>query len=106
VRTSNHLSHRAATRTVESPQVGLGTGEVGMAPAGHAWGSHCWSFEVVGDGAAIEAEAGEVVAVVEGGVGEDEALGAPVVGAAGAFTVNWVPVTTVTWAPSVTWLGS
>jgi len=27
-------------------------------------------------------------------------------GAGGAFTVNWVPVSTVTSAPSVTWLGS
>ena len=23
-----------------------------------------------------------------------------------ALTANWVPVTTVTWAPSTTWLGS
>ena len=29
-----------------------------------------------------------------------------VVELAGAFTANWVPVTTVTCAPSATWLGS
>ena len=29
-----------------------------------------------------------------------------VAGAAGALTLNWVPVTTVTFAPSATWLGS
>jgi hypothetical protein len=26
--------------------------------------------------------------------------------AAGGFTANWVPVTTVTWDPLVTWVGS
>jgi hypothetical protein len=31
---------------------------------------------------------------------------AGVVEIAGAFTPNWVPVTTVTCAPSITWLGS
>ena len=58
---------------------------------------------------------GDVVGVVVGDGGTvvgAEAPGAPaaavegVAWATGASTANWVPVTTVTWAPSVTWLGS
>jgi hypothetical protein len=44
------------------------------------------------DGAAMAGDACDVIGVV--------------VDVAGAFTVNWVPVTTVTSAPSATWLGS
>jgi hypothetical protein len=51
------------------------------------------------EGSAIAVELGTVVVVVLDGVVD-------VVELAGAFTENWVPVTTVTSAPSATWLGS
>jgi hypothetical protein len=51
------------------------------------------------EGAAIAVELGAVVVVVLEGVVD-------VVELAGALTENWLPVTTVTWAPSATWLGS
>jgi F420-dependent methylenetetrahydromethanopterin dehydrogenase len=90
---------------------------VGVAEAAHARGSHGSRLDVVGDGAAIapdeveeeeeeveeEEEEEEVeVVVVDAGL-----VDAPVDAAAGGVvTVNCVPVTTVTSAPSVTWLGS
>src|ERR1022692_3148864 len=86
-------------------QVGFGTGAVGVAPAGHDRGSQGWRLDVEGDGAAIAAAVGEVVDVVDGVVEVDELLTVPVVGVVGtggAVTANWVPVTTVTWAPSAT----
>jgi hypothetical protein len=57
------------------------------------------------DGVAIAPEEVEV----GGGVDDEGGVVPPPVGvveAAGAFTPNWVPVTTVTCAPSATWLGS
>jgi hypothetical protein len=57
------------------------------------------------DGAAIAPEEIEVEGGVDDEVGVVPAL-VGVVEAAGAFTPNWVPVTTVTSAPSATWLGS
>jgi len=86
-------------------QLGFGTGAVGVAPAGHDRGSQGWRLEVGGEGAAIAAAAGEVVAVVDGGVEVDEPLTLPVVGVVGTggvVTANWEPVTTVTWAPLAT----
>jgi hypothetical protein len=96
-----------------SVQVAFGTGAVGCDPAGHERGSHGWSSDVAEDGAAIDAVGavvGVVVGVVDldvdgGDVVEPPATGA-LAGGEGAFTANWVPVTTVTWAPLVTWLGS
>lgn len=101
----NDLSHTANSfKVTPCPiQVGLGTGAVGVAPAGHARGSHGWRFEVAGDGAAIAAAVGAVVAVVPD---VDEGEEPFATGVDGALTANWVPVTTVTWAPSATWAGS
>jgi hypothetical protein len=64
----------------------------------------------------LAAEAAEMfedacgVVVVVGATAVGEVLAAPVVpgvaaGTGGELTANCVPVTTVTWAPSVTWLG-
>lgn len=70
---------------------------MGVAPAAHASGSHGVSLGFDGDGAAIAdvARVGDVVDVVDV---VDEAL----VDEGGASTWNWVPVSTVTCAPSVT----
>jgi hypothetical protein len=57
---------------------------------------------VVGDGASIAPVAGAVVVVVGGAVGAVVPLVAPLDGGVGALTANWLPVTTVTWAPFVT----
>ena len=79
----------------------FGTGCVGVAPDGQARGSQGASEGFTAEGVEISPEAGEVVGVVV-------ATGAvvDVAGAAGALTLNWVPVTTVTFAPSATRLGS
>ena len=83
---------------------------MGVAPAGHARGSQGSRFEVTGEGGAMADAVGEVV----DGVDDEEPPdppGAEVPGVEEALdglevlTANWVPVTTVTWAPSVTWLG-
>lgn len=76
---------------------------MGVAPAAHASGSHGVSLGFDGDGAAIAdvarvgdvGDVGDVVDVVDV---VDEAL----VDEGGASTWNWVPVSTVTCAPSVT----
>ena len=79
---------------------------MGVAPAAHDRGSHGAKVGFDADGVAIAPEDVEVgVEVgVDDGVDVDDEVG--VVEVAGAFTANWVPVTTVTWAPSATWLGS
>lgn len=88
-------------------QVGLATGAVGEAPAGQARGSQGSRFDVAGDGAVMSEEAGEVVLVVGAAVAVlDAADVAGVDAAGGGLTANWVPVTTVTWAPSATMVGS
>ena len=74
-----------------------------MAPAAHARGSQGARVGLDADGAAIAPDEVEVEGGVE--VGVVPAL-VGVVEVAGAFTPNWVPVTTVTSAPSATWLGS
>lgn len=72
---------------------------------------------MVGDGAWMSAEDCAVVGVVVAGTAAVlavEELAVPeaavvlegVACAGGGFTENWVPVTTVTSAPSVTWDGS
>jgi hypothetical protein len=64
---------------------------------------------VVGDGVAIADALGEVVDVEVGPVVAEGTAVAAVVGVvviAGGFTENCVPVSTVTCAPSATWLGS
>jgi hypothetical protein len=94
------------TRFTAPAQVRLGTGAVGVAPAGHPRGSQGAKVGFEADGVAIAPDDVEVgVDVdVDDGVGVDDDVG--VVDVAGAFTANWVPVTTVTCAPSATWLGS
>jgi hypothetical protein len=77
-------------------QVSFGTDAVGLALAVHALGSHGCKFEVGADGAAIAAAAGEGVDVVSGAVAVVVSPLDLVAGADGAFTANWVPVTTVT----------
>ena len=85
-------------------QVGLGTGAVGTAPGAQARGSQGWRFDVVGVGVAIAPED----VVVEGAEGAVEATTDPEAAwvGAGVLTENWVPVTTVTSAPSATFDGS
>lgn len=90
-------------------QTRLGTGAVGMAPAAQALGSHGFSGVLLADGVAmfpfVELVVGwaeEVDGVVPPAPVVAVDAGAP----GGASTLNWVPVTTVTWTPAVTWLGS
>ena len=62
---------------------------------------------MAGDGEAIAGEVATVVDVVDDDATEVELTPvAPAAGVVGALTANWVPVTTVTCAPSTTWLGS
>jgi hypothetical protein len=70
-----------------------------VAPAAHARGSHAARLGFDDEGVAIAPELAlcDVVGVVE-----VEVPGVVVVEVAGAFTENWEPVTTVTWAPSIT----
>jgi hypothetical protein len=83
----------------------LATGAVGVAPAGHARGSHGCRFVLAEEGAVIAADG--LLVVVVGADGAEELLVAPpVVDGGGAFTANCVPVTTVTLAPLETLLGS
>lgn len=93
----------------------MGTGAVGDAPAWQARGSHGSRLDVVGDGASIFDAVGEVVVVVATGAVVAVVAGAVLtvapaldgVGdAGGELTANWLPVTTVTSAPSATMLGS
>ena len=76
-----------------------------MAPAGQARGSQGARLGLEADGVAMAPEDVELAGDDEVGVTVVPAL-VGVVEVAGAFTANWVPVTTVTWAPSATWLGS
>ena len=92
---------------------------MGVAPGAHARGSHGRRLWVLGDGGVMLAAAGDVV-VVTGAAVVAVVLDVPpapvpapvpdvppgVDAAGGAFTVNWVPVTTVTMAPSTTREGS
>jgi hypothetical protein len=92
-------------RSLPLTQVRLGTGAVGVAPAGHARGSHGARLGLEAFGASIAPEDVEVEGDDDVGV----VVLPPLVGVvelAGAFTANWVPVTTVTSAPSATLLGS
>jgi len=80
---------------------------VGRDQAGHPRGSHGCNGVTAGVGAWNAPFDGAVVAVeVDGAVEVDDATGDAVVAVpvdgddGGGFTVNWVPVTTVTWAPS------
>jgi hypothetical protein len=76
--------------------VGFSAGTVGVAPAGHARGSHGSSPAVAAFGVAMAPDAPEgAVVVVVGTVAPADVLGLTDV-AAGGLTANWVPVTTVT----------
>jgi len=75
-----------------------------VAPAAHARGSHGARLGLEAEGAWIALEDVEVEGDDVGVVVLPALVG--VVELDGAFTVNWVPVTTVTSAPSATWLGS
>jgi len=81
----------------------FGTGAVGAAPGAHALGSQGASAGLSVDGAEM-ALADDGVAAFEGAVvvGTPEVAEFVVVVVAGALTENWLPVTTVTSAPSVT----
>jgi hypothetical protein len=60
---------------------------------------------VVGEAGVNAALAPDVVVVVADAPPPATAVvGVELVG--GVLTANWVPVTTVTWAPSSTWVGS
>ena len=88
---------------------GFGTGAVGAAPGAQARGSQGASAGLAEDGAEMALEAAVEDALEGAGAVVADELAEPVVvvvAVAGAFTANWLPVTTVTWAPSVTWLGS
>ena len=81
--------------------MGFATGTVGVAPAGHARGSHGSRPAVAAFGGAMapdDAEEAVVVVVVVVGcvVAPAELVGLGVAG--GGLTVNCVPVTMVTWA--------
>jgi hypothetical protein len=78
--------------TPAATYVRFGTGAVGVDPAGHDLGSHGWSLEEAVDGEAIDADGVAVEMVGGPAVVEPPAADA----VAGAFTANWVPVTTVT----------
>src|SRR5580658_7031347 len=90
-----HIGSDGAEPVKPLRDVGFATGAVGATPGAQARGSHGWSAEVDEDGAAIAAVG--LMAVVVVGAAVDVAA---------ALTVNCVPVTTVTSAPSATWLGS
>ena len=86
--------------------MGLGTGAVGTAPGRHAVGSQDASWELAGVGAAMAPDRAAGEAAVAGDVLDEVSAVVPVELAVGALTVNWVPVTTVTCAPSATLVGS
>jgi len=75
--------------------VGFEIGAVGVAPAAQERGSHGWRLDVAGVGAAIPLGVDDE-GVVAGTARAPDPVEGTGAGAAGGFTANWVPVTTVT----------